>query len=131
AGALPVAGGVPVAMHGERRTEDRIRFSYPTVGLSADPARVFGRWRGAAGPGLPPQAPGLGGAAGGPSDPAEVGSADGGGSAAAPGSRKRTLAELHAAVDELSERQSLADGLGQPAERDAVATPPARRPMTY
>lgn len=86
---------------------------------------------GAAGPGLPPQAPGLGGAAGGPSDPAEVGSADGGGSAAAQGSRKRTLAELHAAVDELSERQSLAEGLGQPAERDAVATPPARRPMTY
>lgn len=86
---------------------------------------------GVAGPSAPPLAPAPEGAPGGPGNPMEVRSVGGGGSAAAQGSRKRTLREPHDAIDELSDWSSLAEGLGQPGGRDSAATPLARHPMTY
>ena len=62
----------------------------------------------------------------GPSVPEKVNSVASGASFTGAATRKRTLDELQDAVEELSERQSLAEGLGQSG---ATPTEPTREPM--
>ena len=52
-----------------------------------------------------------------------------GASFAGAATRKRTLDELQNAVEELSERQSLAEGLGQPGAKPTEPAP--KRPLTF
>ena len=76
--------------------------------------------------------PGAGSAeegAAGPSVPEKANSVASGASSTGAATRKRTLDELQDAVEELSERQSLAEGLGQPGAKPTEPTP--KRPLTF
>ena len=76
--------------------------------------------------------PGAGSAeegAAGPSVPEKANSVASGASFTGATTRKRTLDELQDAVEELSERQSLAEGLGQCGAKPTEPTP--KRPLTF
>ena len=67
--------------------------------------------------------------AAGPSVPEKANSVASGASFTGAATRKRTLDELQDAVEELSERQSLVEGLGQSGAKPTEPTP--KRPLTF
>lgn len=128
---MPSAGGVSLALRWSWQRHNRLGFCPPASGDASNPSSAAGAGGRAAGPSAAPLAPVPTMEPGGTCYPEDVGSVDRGGAAAGRDSRKRTLDELKDAVEELSERQSLEEGLGQPGGKDPTSTPMARRLMNY
>ena len=102
---LPIFGRVPVEVCRPRQPPNRRR-------ILGSPRRRECR-SGAAGPSVPEKATSVA------SEASFMGTA----------TRKRTLDEFQDAVEELSERQSLAEGLGQSGAKPAE--PATKRPLTF